>query len=221
MRSSLLMLGMLVAVSGCATQAQRKLTGIQQDVKKSEAEVKACFAAVRAKPEYAAFVARKMPESRPSLTQLADDSIISESDRALYIAFVQDGQPCRDMSLAEAGRISPAMYNAASTGQSNADKIRLALVQRKITWGQFYQSIMDNQAATRTASRSADQELMGELKAEHQDEMNRRASVAAAFAAASQQMQENQQRQQMINAINRPVNTTCNRMGDQTNCTSY
>jgi hypothetical protein len=66
----------------------------------------------------------------------------------------------------------------------------------------------------RKQTAAADQQWIANLKAENQEELAQRQAAAAALLQWSQQ-------QQVINAINRPVVTNCNRFGATVNCTSY
>jgi hypothetical protein len=87
------------------------------------------------------------------------------------------------------------------------------LIERKDTWGGSARQSEALLSDERDRIAAADRQWIADLNASHQAEMAQRQAAAAALMQWSAQ-------QQMINAINRPVVTTCNRFGSSVNCIS-
>ncbi|MBB5040800.1 hypothetical protein [Shinella fusca] len=63
--------------------------------------------------------------------------------------------------------------------------------------------------------------LMECVMARDEQRENARYRRSMALIAAGNNINQMNQQQAMVNAMNRPVNTTCRRQGIYTNCTSY
>lgn len=224
MRFSVMVTSLLM-LAACQTGARNRLATIQSDISSARARESACVGAVYAKPEYAGLRAHVSPDGRPSLAQLADESFISDADRAAYLQIQSELQPCPQFRMDSFAQVNGRMATALSQAYSDGDALRVDLMQRRLSWGGFETKLSNVQRKLAGDPQSADVELMTELKQDHTNELARRSAAASAMAASMQQQQERQQRaveqQSLINALNRRVHTSCMRNGDQVDCNSY
>ena len=213
--------GLLVlGVAGCQTAPQQRWAGIETEANSGKVALDTCVNAVRDKPEYAKLFVHFPKASSPSLTQLSDQSKITEADKVFYMAYQADLRPCRQARLESFSRMDQRLAAAYAANNADADKTRVALIQRKLSWGEAVGKLNEERLAGNTSMQAVRRNVADGLEAQHNAEVGRRAAIGAALSAAAQQMNENTQRQQLINAVNRPVRTNCNRIGDQVNCTT-
>src|ERR1700744_6388434 len=94
----LILIALAVVVTGCATAAQQQATKMVGVFQQAGKEVNACVATIYNKPEYAA-VASHLPLpseiNKPTMSQLADDSLPTEEESKLLINMHDDAIPCR------------------------------------------------------------------------------------------------------------------------------
>lgn len=205
---------LLVSLAGCQTAAQQQFSHMNTDMSSTNDAVKACNLTVSSKPEYSALFAHAPWEGRPSLAQLADQTKITDRERTLFIALASDYEPCRQIRLDGLSKVDRRAGDVLSASYVESDKVRVDLIQRKIGWGEYVTKMTEIANRRRSNLQEAEQNAVNGLNAQHQQELARRAAVA-------QQMSEYNQRQQLINSMNRPVNTSCSRFGNQVNCTTY
>jgi hypothetical protein len=203
-------------VGGCATAAQRQAQQAGVATREAAAQSKACIAAVIAKPEYAPLAAHTPDPTTGQLTmaQLTDESLISPAQAKLFGARHDDLNPCKAHLLNSLSTARPDIVPILASEYAKGTALAVQLVERKITWGEWGRQGQAISSDTRQQLAAADRQWSAELKASHQAELAEREAAADALLQWSAQ-------QQMINAINRPVVTNCNRFGSSVNCTTY
>jgi len=148
------------------------------------------------------------------MRQLTDETLPTMEEARLLAERHDQIVPCRKRAYEQMMVVAPGIANALLNGWTEWDANLAQLVERKITWAQATRRSQDIGAQTRAEARAADQQITGELRAEHEAELDRRQQAAEALMQWSAQ-------QQMINSLNRPTFTTCNAMGTFVNCMSH
>ena len=216
----------VILLSGCATQAQRTFKATNGAANVAFAQLKQCQADLNSNAAYSDLAQHLaiVPVPPPSLEQLADGAAPSDGQVAQLMEWHKGVQACRQQLLDSAQASFPFMVAAYQQNFASADAIFLRVAQKQITFGEankeLSQARLDGAARNRTASSA----WTSELKEEHREEVAQRAAAIQAMAVSLQEtgaaMQQRAQQQQLINAINRPVYTSCNQNGSFTNCTS-
>ena len=203
-----------LTVAGCATAAQQQMTQARAIIAETQAAARACTQAANDKPEYT-FLWSHAPKQNqhPTLAQMSDPTMLQPDQREPFLAWRDDLNACRVMGD-KLGAANPALVPIIHEGQAQADAVRVKLLQQQISWGQATTQIAEIDRKVSAAMTNEDHRFTSELNQQNAAELHRRQAAAEAFSNALQQ-------QQLINAINRPVNTSCNRIGTYTNCTSY
>ncbi len=212
---------LLMFTAGCQTGAQKQFTTISADLAVTKASFESCRLSALNRPEYSNLFLHMPKTERVSLSQLADQGKISDADKVKFLSLQSDLQPCRQIRLDGFNKAYPEAASVLSAGYAEGDVLRVNLIQGRMTWGEYNAKAVELGLRNGNDLRQAGHHMLGELNQQHQAELNRRAAIAEAIGAAAQQMNENIQRQQLINSINRPRTTSCNRFGNQVDCTSY
>jgi hypothetical protein len=155
-----------------------------------------------------------------SLAQQTDKSYATQHEIDLMSARRERLVPCRKAQI-DGFMVAPAIGVVWIEYYAKADANLLELAKQNISWGDYVNRNKILADELRPQLVAAGQRVDTELRAEHQQEMQQRAAAAQAFSNAMYQQQLLNQNQQMINNINRPVTTNCNRFGNSVNCTSY
>jgi hypothetical protein len=206
-------------LSGC-TPAQREANTLKTTVKSASAVYNSCTSQVLADQSYLPLRSHIPLDSflNATVEQMESDDYPSQQDIQLISQLSDNLTPCRQQFIAVLdtvpGDLGAPFENYDSTEQQSI----IILSQGHSTWGQFVQ-VMHTAAVQRHDQGIA---ALGQLDSQLQAE---NAVEVAQRQQALQNYSNYMQRQQEINAVNnaasRPVNTTCNQMGTQTNCTSY
>jgi len=206
----------LFLLAACATAAQRQAQQASTMTREAATQLKSCISAVVDKPEYAALLPHTpdLDSGQHTMAQLTNETVPSVQDARLFAARFDEVNPCRKRFLSALAAVRPDLVPILADGYAKGDAVAALLVERKITWAESAKRAEENTNSLRKQLAAADQQWIAELKAENQAELAQRQAAAAALMQWSQQ-------QQMINAINRPVTTNCNRFGSTVNCTSY
>lgn len=212
---TLLPLLAVLFVDACATTAQRQAQQIGAATREAGAQAKACTAAVLAKPEYTQLLAHSVDLAAAQFTmaQLTDETRISSDEARLFGTRHDDLGLCRARFLTALSAARPDIVPILIADYTKGDAIAVQLVERRITWGEWARQLQALSSDAHQQLATADRELIASLNASNQAELAQRQAAAAALLQWSAQ-------QQMINAVNRPVQTTCNTVGGFTNCTT-
>ena len=211
----------MLLVSGCQTGAQKQYATITADLATTKNNFEACVRSISDRDQYAPVFTHLPKVGRPSLEQLADQSKISDADKVTFLGMQNELQTCRQMRLEGFGKVYPEAGSVLATTYAEGDNLRVSLIQKRISWGDYVSKINELNIRSQGDLRGAGQHMISELNQEHQAELNRRAAIASAIGAAADQINANYQRQQLINAVSAPHTTSCNRFGNQVNCTTY
>lgn len=200
------------ALAGCATQAQRQALAIKENNTNANLQYSACARSLYSSAEADPIRSHTpMNATDATLAQLADSSMASPSEIQAILSVQPRLKECQRTALTQLSTSTPSLVPILAKSYSALDDNFLSLVQRRITWGEFNKRRRDSAAGTQLALQQAGRQIAGELREMHRDEMAQRQAAAEAFAQWAQT-------QQLINAMNRPVITNCNRFGSNVNC---
>ena len=187
---------------------------LSQNVAPAMAEMKACVGAAHANPADASITVHfPANPTQASILQLTDKSMFSPGDVQTLSHLHNDVPACRKQLLPHLANSFPLTVPVMIRTWSAADHNILKLVQQKITFGEYTtkakattdQFMVDYQEALRGTD--------ADLRAADQNEIRNRQAAGTA-------MMQFLQTQQMVNAMDRPVTTTCTSFGPQINCVS-
>lgn len=222
----------LLIIASCATEAQKKMTGISETLDIGTNSSKACIKDVQTNPKYN-LLSKYYPQNDDfTLEQLSSRSLPTNSEANLYMQFANDMKSCRKIFLETLNKISPHFKASVMNSELQLDKVGVEIAQRKITWGEASRrvkeiSVVENNELLRAAT-----QIETNLNQEHYAEMQNRRVAGEAFGEALQasgsalqqgayQQQILRQNREVINNTNRSINTNCSNFGNTISCTSY
>jgi hypothetical protein len=212
----LCLLAVVAVLTGCATAAQRQAQQSGVAIREAMTQFKACVVPILDKPEYAPLLVHTpdIDTGQHTMAQLTDETIPSVEDARLFGARFDDSNPCRSRLLTALSTARPDVVPILARSYTHGSAIVVLIVERKITWAEAARRSQENSDNLREQLTLADRQWIADLNASHQAELAQRQAASSALMQWSEQ-------QQLINSINRPVQTNCSHMGAVTNCTSY
>jgi hypothetical protein len=148
-----------------------------------------------------------------TLAQLSDQSLPTKQEIDAVLAVHPRTQACRQAILDGLLSTTPSVVPILAKEFAGADDDTIALVQRKLSWGERVRRARDRVLATQTELQAEEQRITAGLERSHEAELARRQRALDALAQWAQT-------QQVINAMKRPVVTNCSQVGSFTNCVS-
>jgi hypothetical protein len=153
------------------------------------------------------------PGGQATLQQLADTNTASDAEVAAFLAVHPKVQACRSTVLDQVGHTTPTIAAILAGEYVRADEILVALIQKRISWGNYITQGRELQAETRMQLNAEFGRIQAGLEQSHQAELARRQAAADAMARYYQT-------QQIINNMNQPVITNCVGGPGMVNCVS-
>jgi hypothetical protein len=202
-------------LTGCATAAQRQYQTMAAGNREIIAQAKSCTAEIYNAPE-AAGLRRHSPldPREATLTQLSDLSLPTKEEVAAILMLHPRLQACRKAILDGLLNTTPSIIPILAKEYAAADDDTIALVQRKLPWGERMRRARDRVVALQSALQVEAQRVVSGLEQSHQAELSRRQAALNAMAQWAQT-------QQVISAMSRPVSTSCMNLGSGiVNCVS-
>jgi hypothetical protein len=213
----------LLALGGCATQAQQEMSRLEGVASSSGPAIDACDQRLEQSAPYQALKGRLGPRDGAARIALkANQEKATPAEVQEIYALHQDYlMPCRKLRLELASKAHPAFVAVLAESYSKNDATLVRLVNRQISWGQ-YLTERDALSAEASASGAAvASALQKNLDQAHASELSRRQAAATALSNWAYQQQVLMQNQQMINAMNQPRMTNCQYVGTYLNCTTF
>jgi hypothetical protein len=194
-------LAVAIPLGGCATMAQQQFQTMRTGLASTNANLEACVARERARPEFASLLSH-LPVLKgrlyPTAAQLAD-ATYPNADQALLLAqFTTSVAGCENAYRASVAVLLPAAASANDKLVADIDGVFAEWIARKITWGEGAQQINQIYTQDEPAVQLAATATMASLKAAHQQELAERqefsnrlitglATAAAIYAATHPQ----------------------------------
>jgi hypothetical protein len=223
MKIFLTVIMMVIFLSGCATNAQKQLTSLQQKLKDARQQVQVCETPIEKNPLYENIRKRtpfSLDTTSPTIFQLSDNSFPSDEDIQKIISEHNDTAFCRQLTIKLIMGIIPGMVTDVVEVYTAQDINTADFIQKKLTWADFNRNkIVIHQNKTAKAKAAVSQ-IMRELAQSHQAELQQRQQALAMLANWSYQQKLIKQNQQLINSANRPVITNCTEYGNAVHCRS-
>jgi hypothetical protein len=205
-------IGLLAA--GCATQAQMQANKIRAGYKETVASFNTCVEAATQPVKTSGLLSHFPLNTREVTTaQMADDTYPTAVEKQEVASFHDAVTKCRNQEAESLSSFAPSVATVIYENNNRSDAITLYLVQGKLTWGQYVVSIKENGTKYTGELQRAERQIDQQLQVDNQAELDRRQRALDSINNSLQQ-------QQMINAINRPVTTSCSRFGSTVNCVS-
>jgi hypothetical protein len=204
----------LLLLAGCATAAQREYQAISTGNKAIVDQAKVCVSAIYDSPDAAPLRGHYPVDPRDiTLAQLSDTTMATPVEIAAIEAVHPRVQQCRKAVLDGLVNTLPGLVPVLTREYSGADDDLILLIQRKLPWGELTRRRRDRYATFQAAATAESQRVTANLQQQNEAELARRQAAAAAFAQWAQT-------QQAIDAMNRPVTTTCTASPGFANCVS-
>jgi hypothetical protein len=213
----------LLALGGCATEAQQETSRLQGVVATGRPEVEACDKRVEQSAPYQALRDRLGPRdgAAPLALKANQDKATQAEVQELYALHQDYLTPCRKLRLETASKIHPAMVAVLAEAFSKYDADLVRLTTRQISWGEYLMARDAISAETQAKIAAVGSAMQKNLNEAHASEVARRQAAASALGQWAQQQQVILQNQQMINAMNQPRMTNCQYVGTYLNCTTF
>lgn len=212
----------VVALAGCATQAQRQGANIRDSTVQASNNLKVCIAGVHALPEFQPLKAH-IPNigEQPSLQQLTDKSYASDEEIAAVLVEHPKSQQCIQQFIGALMPTTPTIALIFSQAAKTNEDSLLLVIQKQRTWGEHTTAVRETGQISQAKIVAESQKIDANLSQQHSAEIAQRQAAANAFA-------QYMQTQAMINAMNRPVVvsspptvTNCQTFGNMTNCQTH
>jgi hypothetical protein len=157
----------------------------------------------------------------PSLAAQTNSSKANPEEIRAVFAVHAAMAPCRKIRIEAANEVSPILVPPLVENYARNDATYVALVEGKVTWGEFTRAIGAAHIEGKQKFAAAIAQVGQGLNQSHAAEMARRQQAAAALSNWAYQQQVLLQNQQMINAMNQPRMTNCQYVGAYLQCTSF
>ena len=204
-----------IALSGCATQAQKEALSIRANVQSAGQALIACTKFVYESPEMLPLRAN-MPLSLvyATLQQETNSNYATDAETAAVFAVHPQLKVCRNTFLSQIGQTTPTLVPVFSEVLSENEETLIALVQKKLTWGDYIRQLKKNTADGRVKVAGEVRNIDTNLERSNQAELESRQRALEAIARFAQT-------QAIIESLNRPVVTTtrCTGFGNMVGCT--
>jgi hypothetical protein len=149
-----------------------------------------------------------------TLVQLFDQTLATKQEIAAVLTLHPRIQVCRKVILDGLLSTTPSVVPILAKEYAAADDDTIAVVQRKLPWGERVRRGRDRLLALQVEIQAEERRIVAGLERSHEAELARRQAAAQAIAQWAQT-------QQVINAMNRPVTTNCTNLGSGiVNCVS-
>lgn len=207
----------LLSAPGLLGCTHAELTAMREGATIKEAAAKncVCIETMRNKQEYEpiAMHFKNLETRQYTIEQLTDKSIPSPQEAHLAASLYDELAECRSSLRAAIASVREDALPILAENERQDENIVIRIVQRQISWGEAAQAEQALTVATQEKIAAIDREWKTELKEENRAELEQR---QVAVDSTVQYFQN----QQIINAMDRPINTRCFATGMMVNCTT-
>jgi hypothetical protein len=180
-------LAVTIPLAGCATMAQQQFQTMRTGLASTNANLEACVAGERARPEFAPLQPH-LPALKgrlyPTAAQLADVTYPTADEAQLLAQFTTSVAGCENAYRASVAALLPSAAPANDRLVADIDGVFAEWIGRKVTWGEGAQQINQIYAQDEPAVQAAATATMDSLKAAHQQELAQRRERVRAVGQA-------------------------------------
>ena len=135
----------LLATGGCASTTPPEAARVHGIATTDAPAIDACWRKVLASPQHQALRSRMGDHAdSPTAAMKSNREKATPQEAALLQSLQQDYLvPCREMALAAAAKVHPAIVAILTDSYARADANTARLIDRDITWGEY---VSENQA---------------------------------------------------------------------------
>jgi Skp family chaperone for outer membrane proteins len=225
----------MFALVGCAnrggpggaqpTAAQEQFDRVRSGVQNAHATWAKCAQAMVDAPELA-ILQRHQPFKIDDLTlaQMSDTAKVTPAEAKLLSLRYEAVVRCRKQRDIILAPVDAAVVSIHGDYETKADRDLVNLIQRKMTWGEYVTHAKQYVTEREAKLQARGEQVATSLRAADQTERaerQRQQEQQAQYYQQQQLIQQQQQyQQQLIDQVNRPIQTSCNRLGSYTNCTT-
>jgi len=222
----------ILVLVGCAqhqyqapqdTYAQQQSARLRGQSNEWNMAKQTCISNLKANPSVQLVYAEVFYEnnSSPNKVELMSSTAkVTEKQKKAVLEYLSLNQACRAIDT-QYGNSFPTIVSAMSAYYGDMDIVYAKLLSKEITIGQANREKTTRLSKLNSDTTNASQEIDNKLSSQHNQEVQAtQAQDAQRRAIAAQYLinLQNINAQQQMN--NKPVNTTCNRYGNQVNCTT-
>ncbi len=175
---------------------------------------KACAQSVYDSSEFEPLRAHIPLEGSYSLEQLTDSHMATDEQIKAIYAEHPKMAACREQALNSLAQFTPTVVPILTSEWIRAEDSLIRLIEKKQTWGEYSTAIRADANESRSQLIAEGQRIGAELARSHEVELARRQAAAAAIVQFAQT-------QQVINAMTRPVTTTCSAYANSSTCVTH
>jgi hypothetical protein len=196
----------------CSTAAQRKEVAIRNNSHLAIATLNACIRPVYESQDFAPLRSHiPAPPGQFTLEQLTDTTFATDDEIKAFFAVHPKVVACRQQYLDVIVQETPTFVPPMASFFSRTEDALIGLIRKKTTWGDYIRQVKTGQEELRAELVSEGRMIDANLARSNEMELARRQAAANAIAHFVETAAE-------INALNRPVVTTCNAYGNSATC---
>ncbi len=215
---------LLYVLVGCATQAQKLSQQMTKTFDETSLKSAECYQKAEATNHDAYSLTEEILLSQndpKALQKMLINGYLTESEKEDILVVRELESNCRVIALEGMANVHPNYVAYLSKWYAKADENTLALIQNKISIGEYNTIEHKDIAVRREKFNEVVTNINQQLNQSHGYQLSQRQAAARSLQQWSYQQQQLQQNQQMINSINRPTTTNCRYVGSNISCTSY
>ena len=175
---------LVVLLAGCASAAQHQPAAISAQIEAIASHFQACVGQVHNSPEMA--IIRAHIPSDPleaTLRQLSDQSFATRPEIDAILAAYPSLQACRKAELDELQDAMPSLIPVLASGFAKADDDTVALIERKMSWGERLRRGRNLMLAVQAELQSEGRSIAAGLEQEREKNFSRAVEVVKIFTA--------------------------------------
>jgi hypothetical protein len=208
----LLLIIVAALCTACSTAAQRKEQAIRENSQLASSTVNRCIRAVYDSADYAPLRAHiPAPPSPITLEQLTDPAFATDDEIRAMFAVHPKANACRQRELDQIMQQTPTFVPILASAYSHGEDALIGLIKKQTTWGAYMRQLKAIHEDLRAQLIPEGKRIDANLERSHEAELARRQAAANAIAQFVQTAAE-------INALSRPVVTTCSAYGNSATC---
>jgi hypothetical protein len=213
----------MAMLTGCATQAQQQYRQLVLAAQAASQASQSCLAGLRTQPFYVRLNRDLIlePNDPDTVRKLVNKNRATNEQAADIVEGMRALKPCQVIELQEFGKVHPAYATAIAASYAQMEQDAANLVKKTLTIAEANQRTLARFSRIREDTLRTSSEIVAQYAQAHQFQIQQRQAAIEALQLWVYQQQQLAQQQQLINAMYRPVTTSCNWLGNFLNCTTF